>query len=234
MTVFAISDLHLPGGQDKPMHVFGEQWRDHPEKIQANWLRLVAEGDLVLVGGDLTWAMRLAEAEPDLRSLGELPGTKVLIKGNHDYWWTTDAKLKAVLPPSVHALNGHAARFGDVLVAGTRGWSLPGSPGVTEQDEKIYQREVGRLRRALEQLDTLGEGHRVAMLHYPPVSMQSPDTELARLLREFHVPICIYGHLHGAVDHESAIKGDHQGVRYHLTSCDYIDFAPSRIPLGES
>jgi predicted phosphohydrolase len=211
--------------------VFGEQWRDHPSKIRANWRRLVGVDDLVLVGGDLTWAMRLAEAEPDLRALAELPGTKVLIKGNHDYWWTTDAKLHAVLPPSLHALNGHAARFGDVLVAGTRGWDLPGSPEFTSQDAKIYEREVGRLRRALQQQLALGDGHRVVMLHYPPVSLQSPDTELSRLLREYHIGTCIYGHLHGAVDHANAIKGEHEGVHYHLTACDYIDFAPTPIPL---
>ncbi|MFO0980487.1 MAG: metallophosphoesterase [Planctomycetota bacterium] len=231
MKVFAISDLHLPGGQDKPMHVFGEQWRDHPMKIGRAWRERIDPDDLVLVGGDLTWAMRLPEALPDIDYLERLPGRKVLIKGNHDYWWTTDAKVRAVLPGSLTILNGHAIRIGDLAIAGTRGWSLPSTPEFSEQDARIYQRELGRLERALVEMTALAAPHRLALIHYPPASQDDPASELALLLEKFQVPTCVYGHLHGVAEHERAIKGDHRGVFYHLTACDYLDFAPVEIPL---
>ena len=172
MRLFAIADPHLSRVDPKPMDIFGPGWGGHPGAFFDGWRRVVREDDLVLVPGDLSWAMRLDDALSDLRDIAALPGTKVILRGNHDYWWPSIGRLRAALPPTLLALQNDALRVGDVVVAGTRGWTCPGGREYDEHDERIYRRELERLDLSLRRARTLlREGDRsVIMLHYPPTN----------------------------------------------------------------
>ena len=230
MRIWAIGDLHLGIAVDKPMDIFGPEWKDHAATLQANWQARVASGDTVLVAGDISWGLRLEEARSDLEFVGRLPGTKILVKGNHDPWWSTRSKVEAVLPDGMFLLQNDARRISDaVAVTGTRGWALPGAPDFDPaKDEKILNREVGRLERGLAALDRLKPDRRLAMLHYPPLWRDCLDTPFTRLLSAAGVELCIYGHLHGK-DRAIAYEGDHDGVCYRLVSADHVGFAPQEI-----
>ena len=255
MKIFALSDPHLalatPG---KEMDRFGEQWVNHPQKIAAAWRECVGAQDLVLVPGDISWAMRLPEARADLEFLGSLPGRKVLVKGNHDYWWASHAKVKGVLPPGIDALQADALQVGEVLLAGTRLWDLPDTrfgPIIdwqptdgakispedegpdTELSRKIFRREVSRLTRALQGLAALKapEGLlRIALTHYPPVGPDLAANEITELFETHRIRHAVFGHLHAVrQDLNPPPFGERAGVRYHLASCDYLEFRPRFI-----
>jgi len=230
LRIWAIGDLHLGTAVDKPMDIFGPQWRDHADRIQSNWADRVRPEDTVLVAGDISWGLRLEEAQPDLELLGRLPGSKILIKGNHDPWWSSRAKVERVLPEGMVLLQNDARRVGtDTGVTGTRGWSLPGAPDFEEtKDLKILNREVGRLRLGLKALEALNTVKRIVMLHYPPVWQDHLDTPFSRLLSEAAVDLCVYGHLHGK-DLDRAYEGKVGGVRYCLVSCDHVGFTPVEV-----
>ena len=231
MRLFAISDLHLSFGTDKPMDVFGPQWEGHADKLRTAWDSRIGPSDWVLVGGDTSWGLTLKQAQPDLDWLGARPGQKILIKGNHCTWWTSLAKVKAALHPSIHPLQHDAMRLDErTVVLGARLWDPPGSPWSGPETEKIYRREVERLKLAIEAVRKLGEGRRIALVHYPPRYTDQRTTEFAPLLEEAGVSICVYGHLHGK-DHRSGFQGDANGIRYYLASCDAVDFSPFEIPL---
>ena len=220
MAVYAISDLHLPARQ-KPMDVFGDHWKDHFERIRADWLARVADGDLVLLPGDLSWAMRLEDAQEDLARIAALPGTKILLRGNHDYWWSAIGRVRRALPEGMVALQNDAVRFGGRLYAGSRGWMLPG-PETTEEDLKIYNRERMRLEMSLRQARRLdAEAPITAMMHYPPLA--DDQTGFSDILEAYGVADCVYGHLHGAAIY-GAVRGLRGSVRYHQVSCDGLDF----------
>jgi uncharacterized protein len=225
--IFAIGDLHLSFSTEKPMDIFGEQWIDHPKSIQRHWQETVGDEDWVLVPGDLSWAMKLEEAKVDLEWIGKLPGKKIIIRGNHDYWWTTISKVRKSLPPNMFALQNDAMQIGDIAICGTRGWNCPGSHDFDEHDEQIYKREVGRLRLALECAKKLSARIWV-MLHYPPTNEKCQPSLFSDLMREYRVEHCIYGHLHGE-GHRAALLGEYEGTQYHLVSCDFLHFAPKRI-----
>ena len=226
MKLFAIADLHLDSEGDKPMDVFGAQWAGHFEKISRDWRSRVTEEDLVLIPGDISWAMQLSEALPDLQAIGRLPGLKVLTRGNHDYWWSGIGRLRALLPEHMYAVQNDALRFGDITVCGTRGWTLPGSQTAPE-DQKIFDREIGRLRLSLEAADRLG-GTKIAMLHFPPLPEDGSATPLSDLLSEHGVSWAVYGHLHGAAG-KNAFNGEKNGVRYLCAACDQIGFSLAEI-----
>lgn len=228
MRVFALADLHLGSAVDKPMDIFGPVWDRHAEKIDRNWRAVVGPDDWVLVPGDISWAMKLDEALPDLRFLDGLPGRKLLLKGNHDYWWTSRGKVEAALPPSLRLLQHDAVELGEGIgVVGTRGWTPPEAPRATAEDRKIYDREILRLQLSLKA--ARGRFERVlAMLHYPPIYAGLGETAFAPLLREAGVRICLYGHLHGA-DHRYAVRGDRGGIRYYFVAADAVDFTPVEI-----
>lgn len=230
MNVFAIGDLHLPGGQDKPMDIFGAAWKDHPEKIRAAWRDLVSDDDVVLVPGDISWAMTLQEAEDDLAYLGELPGRIIMIRGNHDYWWDGIGKVRRALPPNVSAIqNDHVMLNGEWAVCGTRGWTVPGGSGWDEaNDAPIYDREQLRLEMSLNSAVKAGARHIIVMLHYPPVNDRHEPSGFTRLLEQFPVVHCVYGHLHGAAQ-RGALSGTRNGVKYQLVACDAIGFRPLLI-----
>ena len=223
MNVFAISDLHLSAVDDKPMDVFGAHWENHFERICLDWLNRVSEEDIVLLPGDLSWAISLTAAVPDIERVGKLPGKKVLIRGNHDYWWSSISRVREALPEGMYAVQNDAVRLGDVTFCGTRGWILP-CEGWDADDEKIYKRELGRLNMSLERAKHLAEsGKIVCMLHYPPLTEANPDTDVTRLLEESGIRHVVYGHLHGSAL-KGAFRGEHNGVTYHQASCDGTDF----------
>jgi predicted phosphohydrolase len=232
MKVFAIGDLHLAGGTGKTMERFGEHWRDHDRKIFDAWERAVGDEDLVLIAGDTSWAMRIEEALPDLDRIGQMNGQKLLIKGNHDYWWQSNAKMARVLNPSINILNASSIIINRVAVAGTRGWVCPNDTHFKEQDAKIYEREVGRLRAALTSLrgrenefDTL-----IVALHYPPTNAAHESSGFTDLIDEYGAGICVYGHLHGE-DIASALTGLRGNANYYIVSADAVDFALAQIDI---
>lgn len=225
MGIFAISDLHLGFSVNKPMDRFGSAWEGHAEKVAARWRARVTENDTVLVCGDTSWALRLEEARADLDFLGALPGRKILLRGNHDYWWTSLRKLRKVLHPSIVPLQNDSHRVEAWQVCGSRGWLLPG-PETTDDDVRIFQRELQRLRLSLQ--SACGEAPRLAMLHYPPYAVESGASPVLDLLVEHGVKHCVYGHLH-AMPRGSYPEGEHQGIEFHCVSVDLVDFAPRPI-----
>jgi predicted phosphohydrolase len=231
MTIWTISDLHLSGVQPKPMDIFGPHWKNHAQRIAAAWQTRVAADDIVLIAGDISWAMKLSDALIDLRWIDALPGRKVMIKGNHDYWWDRVGPLRPLLPPSISAIEADAIDLGELVVCGTRGWIVPDTPGFDEsKDLRIYNRELGRLERALAMAQRLAKGTRpiVAMIHYPPFLNRQP-TEFAHRLSNAGVAACIYGHLHRPNDWAGAVQGQIDGVFYQLTACDYLNFGPVAV-----
>lgn len=228
MAIFAIGDLHLSDSGEKPMHVFGRQWEHHFDRIRESWHQSVHPNDIVLIPGDISWAMQFDEAKPDLDRIAALPGTKILLRGNHDYWWSSISRLRAYLPQGMLALQNDSITFSDVVICGTRGWTFPteGSP-LDAQEMKIYRRELIRLEMTLtnaaaKQLPIL------AMTHFPPLLIDYQDTEFTALLEAFSVQLCVYGHLHGT-GIGNGFNGCHHGVEYRLVSCDAIDFSPVKI-----
>ena len=225
MAVYAIADLHLPAHQ-KPMDVFGPHWKDHFERIQADWYARVQREDVVLLPGDLSWAMRLEEAQEDLDSISRLPGVKLLLRGNHDYWWNSIGRVRRALGENTFALQNDAMLLNGRLYAGTRGWILPG-PDAGDEDVRIYQRERLRLEMSLNAARRLdAEAPITAMLHYPPLT--DDQTGFSDLLEAYGVVDCVYGHLHGAALY-SAVRGVRGTVRYHQVSCDGLGFKLYRL-----
>lgn len=227
MKIFAIGDLHLQGGDDKPMEVFGPQWAGHFERISQDWRARVEADDLVLIPGDISWAMQLDAALPDLHAIGELPGRKVLLRGNHDYWWSGISRLRDALPDAMYALQNDALSFSGVTLCGTRGWTLPG-PQSLPDDVKIYERELMRLEMSLDRAKKIG-GRLVAMTHFPPVLEDGTPTRFSAILSAYGVSDTVYGHLHGAAN-RNAFCGTLDGTRYHCVSCDRLDFSLYELP----
>ncbi len=233
MKLFAIADLHLDGGAGKPMSIFGDTWENHRERIFGLWRSTVGEEDAVLVPGDISWAMHFKDALPDLLSLAELPGIKVLSRGNHDYWWAALSRMREALPDSVKLIQNDAVDLGPVTVCGSRGWILPSDPDFKADDRKIYDRELLRLGLSLDAADRLAKGEKpiVCMLHYPPAMKDGAATGFTELMEKHGVSVCVYGHLHGAPAWEIGVKGVLNGVRYELCSADSLGFEP--LPVWE-
>lgn len=228
--LFAIADLHLSASGAKPMDVFGPLWKDHPQRIAAAWDAAVAPGDTVLLPGDLSWARDLDEAREDFAWIGARPGVKFLLRGNHDGWWGSLAKVRRALPPGCHALQNDAFDLGDAVLVGARGWTAPDDPSAAEGDATIFLRELERLRLSIADADRrFGRiKPRVAMLHYPPWIEGRTPTGVVDVLRDGGVLNCVYGHLHGA-DHALGVQGVRDGIRFNLVAADAIGFAP--LPL---
>lgn len=234
MSLFAISDLHLSMNGEKPMDIFGARWQDHHQKLKERWEDVVTAGDTVIIGGDISWARRLEEAEADFSFIHTLPGRKVFFKGNHDYWWHSYAKVKKNLPSSICAVqNNYYPYTEDVAICGTRGWTLPGSANFTEDDDRIYRRELIRLELSLTMAQRDGFTGLIAVLHYPPFASGLEDSGFIAILQQFNVKICIYGHLHGE-DQQRAFSGERDGIRYYFTASDYLEFHPQLIHMNKT
>ncbi len=220
MAIFAISDLHLPARQ-KPMDIFGVHWENHFERISRDWRARVGEGDIVLLPGDLTWAMRLEEALEDLERIGALPGRKIILRGNHDYWWGAIGRVRRALPAGMYAIQNDFLALDGVLFAGSRGWTIP-AEGADANDVRIYARERMRLEMSLKAARAKApDAPLIAMMHYPPLT--DALTGFSDLLEAYGVQDCVYGHLHGA-SLKYAFRGERGGVIYHQVSCDGLDF----------
>lgn len=239
MKLYAIGDLHLSGGQDKPMDVFGERWANHAERIFSLWRESVSEEDCVLLPGDFCWAMQLNDALGSIAQIDALPGKKVLSRGNHDYWWASPTKMRESFPQSVRLIQNDALDIGGCIVCGTRGWNLPGSADYTQKDAKIYLRELMRLEMSINAAMRLreheGAGNKpiIVMLHFPPILNNGEDTGFTELLERFPIEKVVYGHLH-AQSCKLGFEGERNGISYYLCSADHIDFAPRFIAEYDS
>lgn len=224
MKVFAISDLHLSINNPKPMDIFGGAWDNYWEKIKQNWLENVDNNDIVLIGGDISWALKLEDAIPDLKEIDSLTGRKVIIKGNHDYWWASYKKVNSILPKNIFAIQNNAIDFDNFVVCGTRCWTIP-TINSSEQDKKIYARELIRLKMTLDEGAKLATDDKpiILMLHYPPFGAMWQDSEFTQIIEQYkNVKHVIYGHLHGkdCRTKNIIVKND---ISYHLTSCDQVN-----------
>ena len=226
MKIFAVSDLHLPGNMDKTMDMFGIRWQGHFEKIKEDWLNKVSDEDVVLIAGDISWAMHLEQALPDLDAIGSLPGKKILIRGNHDFWWSSVSRVREKLKENTFVLQNDAIKIGDYVFAGTRGWMESN----TEEDKKIFAREQIRLDLTLSAAQKLMDENStlVMMLHYPPVINKTKFNQFCPVMEKYNVKYCVYGHLHG-VNHSEAETVENNGIKYILSSCDMIDFSLREI-----
>ena len=221
MKVYAISDLHLSLSGEKPMDIFGEKWDGYLEKIEKDWQTKVTDDDVVLISGDISWAMKLEDAINDLEFIAKLKGKKILIKGNHDYWWQGINKVRNSLPKNIYALQNDSIKIGNYVFCGSRGWTVEGANDFTAQDLKIYHREVERFKLALKSAKNLiEEGDKlVCLIHYPPFNMRLENSLFTQLFEEYKVDKVVYGHLHGN-DVKTYPNISKNGVEYYLTSCD--------------
>ncbi len=231
MNIYAISDLHLAGNSDKPMNVFGSCWDNYTDKIVKSWNEMVQnDDDIVLLSGDLSWAMRTEDVMDDINFVSSLKGQKVLLKGNHDYWWQTLSKVRAILPKGMYAVQNDVLRLQNVLICGTRGWTCPNTVDFSKEDEKLYLRETERLNLSLKAMEKeRKEGDIVVgMMHYPPFNVRRENSNFTTAFEEHNVKNVIYGHLHGkeSLAQKQFYKND---VVYHLTSCDLVGFQLQKI-----
>lgn len=248
MAVWAIGDLHLSFGvPNKSMDIFGPQWEGHDEKIKKAWLSLVKADDLVLLPGDISWAMRIEDVCADLEWIHQLPGTKVMIRGNHDYWWASLKKIEQILPSSIHIIQNNVWRWNGIGIGGVRLWDTPeygfnpyieyrenpreknGKQEVynPQETERIFVRELARLEMSLKCFNA-SDQIRIAMIHYPPIGADLADSRVSAILEKYHVDLCVFGHLHNV--RQGALPfGVKNGVRYILTSSDYLDFNPIKV-----
>ena len=226
MALYAIGDTHLSLGADKPMDVFGGGWSGYVDKLRAGFAEIGPE-DTVVLCGDLSWGMSLEQAREDFAFLDALPGRKILLKGNHDYWWTTASKMNQFFQENhfttFEILHNNCCLYGDVALCGTRGWFYEEDRG--EHSAKIFNRELIRLETSLK---AGGAREKFCFLHYPPLYQGYRCPEILRLLKEYGVKLCCYGHLHGA-SHRRAIEGMWDGTEFSLVSADYLKFVPKKI-----
>ncbi len=227
MSLFVIADLHLSFGCDKPMDVF-PGWKDYTRKLEENWRSTVTDSDTVVIAGDISWAMKLEETEQDFAFIHSLPGTKILLKGNHDYWWSTKTKIDRFLQEkgfsSMKILHNNAYIIEGVAVCGTRGWLYNSE---TEEDVKIVNRETGRLLASLrDAAEQDGSARPIVFLHYPPVYGSMACAGILEALEEHRIAQCYFGHIHGNQASKKAVRGHYNGIKMHLISCDYVDFTP--------
>ena len=226
MSIFAIGDTHLTFSTDKPMDIF-RGWTDYVERLEKNWRAVVGEDDTVVIPGDISWAMSLEQAKKDFAFLDSLPGKKLIMKGNHDYWWTTKRKMDTFLSEngfdSLSILHNNAFRVGDFTLCGSRGWFFDAE----NSDSKVLLREAGRLDMSIAEGKKLG-GELIVFLHYPPVMTNMCCKEMMAVLKKHGIERCYYGHLHG----ESTLRAVREtvdGIKFSLVSADFLEFCPKII-----
>lgn len=224
MNIYAISDLHMSASVNKPMNVFGASWDNYLERVISDWEEKVADEDLVLMPGDFSWAMKPEEVKADFDALSGLKGQKVILRGNHDYWWNTLNQVKSILPEKFYALQNDALRFEDTIICGTRGWVCPGAEKLTEHDKKIYAREVERLKLSLKKMSEMrtDTDRVVCIMHYPPFNVYRDESDFIRLFIEYGIKTVVYGHLHGK-DCRADKYIKRFGIDFHLVSTDIVE-----------
>ena len=227
MALYTLGDLHLAFGADKPMDVFGGRWEGYTDKIRQS-LSLLTENDTLVIPGDFSWALDLEGATADFAFLESFPGRKILVKGNHDYWWNTAAKFTKFCQKNgfdnLYLLHNNCHFYGDLALCGTRGWFFEEEKD-GEHDEKVFRRELIRLEASLK---AAGESRKICFLHYPPRYRGYCCPEILELLRIYGVQACYYGHLHGD-SHKLAIEGVCEGTNFRLVASDYVNFKMVQI-----
>lgn len=227
MALFAMADLHLSLGTDKPMDMF-RGWDGYVDQIEQNWRAAVSPDDTVVIAGDVSWGMNLPDTMQDFAFIHRLPGKKLILKGNHDYWWTTRRKMETFFAEngwdSLALVHNDSVLVGDIAVCGTRGWFFDAESAA---DKKVLDREVGRLVASIHAAKQLG-GEPVVFLHYPPVYGDSVCEEIMSVLTEHHIRRCFYGHIHGN-GIARALNGTFRGIEFRLISGDAIAFDPVKI-----
>lgn len=234
MAIFAIADLHLSFNENKPMNIFGEKWQNHEEKIKQDWLKKVTEKDTVLLPGDFSWSMYLKDTKADFEYLDKLPGRKILLKGNHDYWWSTLNKMQKYVEENnfknIDFLYNNSYEFENKILCGTRGWSIADE----ETDEKLINRELIRLELSLQDgVNKFGNNKEIIVfMHYPPITKAKIELEqeakFVELMKKYNVKRCYYGHLHG-MSIKDAVEGKVEGIQFKLVSADRLDFTLEEI-----
>ncbi len=223
MALYAIGDTHLSLASDKPMDVFGGGWEGYVDKLRDGF-QAVRPEDTVVLCGDLSWAMGLEEGRKDFAFLNALPGRKLMLKGNHDYWWNTASKMERFFQENgfdtLNILHNNCYEYGEYALCGTRGWFYEETG-----DQKVFRRELIRLEASLK---AAGERRKLCFLHYPPCYQGYACAEIMALLEQYGVERCYYGHLHGG-SHKLAVEGRYGAVEYHLVSADYLRFQPQKI-----
>ena len=230
MSIYAIGDLHLSfaPGLEKPMDIYGGVWINHTEKLRQNWLQAVGEGDTVILNGDISWALKTKDAWCDFEWIHQLPGKKVIFKGNHDLWWNSISKLND-LYDSITFVQNTAYEVEDYHLCGSRGWICPGSEEFTEQDEKIYKRELLRLEMAFDDAKKKGAKKMIGVLHFPPTSNSYSSSGFTEAFERVGAEMVVYGHLHGEETYKTGLRGNYHGIEYKLVSLDYLDCKPLLI-----
>lgn len=235
MSIFAISDLHLSLGCDKPMDIFGSRWINYTDRMCRNWNKVVRDEDYVIIPGDISWATYIEDSVADFDYINNLKGRKVLLKGNHDYWWTTSSKMRKFFDANkfdtidfiqndAYIMESGGRR---IAVCGSRGWVTP-SPNSDGENRKIYEREKQRFLLSVQAAERAHPDEIIGAMHYPPLEQGKEGSPFLDIMRQYNIKLCIYGHLHAA-SHMSAPKGVFGGVDLKLVSCDYLDFLPKLI-----
>ena len=235
MSIYTMGDLHLSFQENKPMSIFGENWEEHEQKIKQNWQKNVKENDLVVLPGDFSWSTYLKDTEKDFEYLESLPGKKLLLKGNHDYWWTTVTSMRKYLKEknfnTIDFIYNNAYEFENYIIAGTRGWGL----NEEAEDKKLLKREVARLELSLKQAVQLNENQEkeiIVFFHYPPITnnevINNEQTEFINIMNKYDIKRCYYGHLH-SISIKEAVEGKYYGIEFKLVSADSLNFKLLKI-----
>lgn len=233
MSIYVIGDLHLSFSEDKPMDIFGDNWSGHEEKIRKDWMEKVTDNDLVILSGDFSWSMKLEDTEKDFEYINNLPGKKLLLKGNHDYWWNTVTKMRKFLKEknfeNIDFIYNQGYVWEKYIIAGTRGWNL-----LEDKDEKVLNRELGRLEASIKDAlqQTKEKKELIVFMHYPPISnakiLNHEEAKFVEIMKKYNVKKCFYGHLHGS-SIKDAFEGEFEGIQFKLISADKLNFKLYRI-----
>ena len=225
MAIYVIGDLHLSFSTNKPMDIFGRNWQNYEEKIKKDWLLKVKPEDTVILPGDFSWAMYLNETEKDFEFINNLPGKKILLKGNHDYWWTTVTSMRKYIKEenfeNIDFLYNNSYEIENKIIAGTKGWNI----SEEQEDIRLTKREVARLELSIKSgIEKYGNDKEIIVfMHYPPLTKTNIDTDYTRLMKKYGIKRCYYGHLH-ANSIKDAVEGNVDGIEYKLVSSDGLDF----------
>ena len=222
MALFVLGDPHLSLGASKPMDIF-PGWNDYVDRLEKNWRKLITPQDTIVLAGDISWAMRLTDTRKDFEFLQQLPGQKLIMKGNHDYWWSSLSKMQQRYGAHFEFLQNDCIMVEDIAVCGTRGWLLPSAESFSDADRKIYNREGIRLELSLQQAHKMQAQQIITAFHYPPLFARTEHTCFTNLMLQYGVQHCVYGHIHGE-NHIPVFEGLREGINYKLVSCDTQGF----------
>lgn len=230
MSIYAIADLHLSFNPkvDKPMDLYGGVWINHAEKLKKNWQEMIKQEDTVILAGDISWGLKLSEAMEDFQWIHELPGNKVIFKGNHDLWWSGIGRLNQLFD-SITFVQNTAYEAEGCFLCGSRGWVCPGNDDFTKQDEKIYKRELLRLKMSVDEASSKKAKEMIGVLHFPPSARSATGSDFTDIFQDAGASTVVYGHLHGEEAFKTGLKGNYNGVNYQLVSLDYLKCKPLLI-----